>query len=128
MSVLARRLVQSHAKFPAQAKSRLRQHQGEELSKDIPHKLNSFISNQIHASDRSFIFTPINAENVSNVTSKFKSSHGFGIDSISGLSLKKGMSILANSLSQIFTLSLPFGKFPDTWRNAGVAPVYKDSS
>ena len=58
---------------------------GEELSKDIPYKFNSFLSNQIHAPDKSFIFTPINAEHIKTI-SKFKSSHGFGLDRISSFS------------------------------------------
>ena len=37
---------------------------GEEHNEDIPYKLNSFLCNQIHAPDRSFIFTPINAEDI----------------------------------------------------------------
>ena len=63
----------------------------EELSKDIPYKLNSFLSNQIHAADRSFIFTSINAEHIIKAISKFKSSHGFGINNTSSFCLKKGM-------------------------------------
>ena len=51
---------------------------GEELSKDIPYKLNSFLSNQIHVPDGSFIFTPINVEHIIKAISKFKPSHGFG--------------------------------------------------
>ena len=66
---------------------------GEELSKDIPYKLNSFLSNQIHAPDRSFIFTSINAEHIIKAISKFKSSHGLGLDTISSFFLKKGMPV-----------------------------------
>ena len=62
---------------------------GEELSKDIPYKLNSFLNNQIHAPDRSFIFTPITAEHIIKAISKFKSSHGFGLDNISSFSWRK---------------------------------------
>ena len=66
---------------------------GEELSIDIPYKLNLFLSNQIHAPDRSFIFTPINAEHIIKAISKFKSSHGFGLDNVSNFFLKKGMPV-----------------------------------
>ena len=71
---------------------------GEELSKDIPYNLNSFLSNQIHAPDRSFIFPPINAEHIIIAISKVKYSHGFGLENISSFFLKKSMPILANSL------------------------------
>ena len=72
---------------------------GEELSKDIPYKLNSFLSNQIHAPVRSFVFTPIYAEHSIKAVCKFKSSHGFGVDNISSFFLKNGMPVLANGLS-----------------------------
>ena len=63
---------------------------GEQLKKDIPYKLKSFLSNQIHAPDRSFIFTSINTEHIIKAISKFRSSRGFGLDNISSFFLKKG--------------------------------------
>ena len=58
--------------------------------------------------------------------SKFKTSKGFGVDNISSFFLKKGMPILASSLSQLFNLSISIGQFPDSWKVAMVAPIYKD--
>ena len=101
---------------------------GEERRKDIPYKLNSFLSNQIHAPDISFIFTPINAEQIIKAISKFKSSHGFGLDNISSFLMKKGMPVLANDLSQMRNLCLSLGKFPEIWKMARVTPIYKDGS
>ena len=101
---------------------------GGELSKDIPYKLNSFLSNHIHAPDRPFIFTPTNAEHIITAISIFKSSHGFGADNISSFFLKKDMPILANGLSQMFNLCLSLGKFPDIWKMARVTAIYKDGS
>ena len=60
--------------------------------------------------------------------SKFKSSHGSGLDNISSFFLKKGMPVLANGLSQMFNLCLPLGKFPEVWKMARVTPIYKDGS
>ena len=37
-----------------------------------------------------------------------------------------GMPILASSLSKIFNLSMSIGRFPDCWKVARVAPIYKD--
>ena len=73
----------------------------EELSKGIPCKLDSLLGNQIHTPDRSFIFTPINAEHIIKAISWFMSSHGFGLDNISSFFLKKGMPVLANDLACI---------------------------
>jgi len=100
----------------------------EELSKDIPEKVNSFLSNQFHATDGSFLFTPINTEHIIKAISKFKSSNGFRLDYIPSFFQKKGMPILANSLSQIFHLCLSLGKFHEIWKKGRIAPIYKDGS
>ena len=101
---------------------------GEELSKDIPYKLNSYLSNQIHPPNKSFIFTTINAEHIIKAISKLKSSNGFGLDNFSSFFLKKGMPILANGLSQMFSLFLSSGKFLDIWKRANVTSIYKEGS
>ena len=72
------------------------------------------------------MYEPFNEDHIINTISKFKSSHGFGLDNISSFFLKKGMPILANGRSQIFNLCLSAGKFPDSWKNAKVTPIYKD--
>ena len=36
------------------------------------------------------------------------------------------MPILASSLIQLFNLSISIGQFPDSWKVARVAPIYKD--
>ena len=101
---------------------------GEELSKNIPYKSNSFSSNQIHSPDRSYMITPINAEHISKASSKFKSSHGHGLDNISSFFLKKGMPVSANGISQMLDLCLSLGKFPDIWKMARVTIIYEDGS
>ena len=101
---------------------------GEQLSKKIPKKINSFISRQIPAPKSKFGFSPVNAEDRIKAMSKLKSSQGFGMDNISSFFLKKGMPILANGLCQIFNMSLSTGQFPDSWKVARVAPIYKDGS
>ena len=40
--------------------------------------------------------------------------------------VKVGMPILALSLSEVFNLSMSIGLFPNDWKIARVAPVYKD--
>ena len=101
---------------------------GEQLSKKIPKKMNSFISSQIPAPKSKFSFSPVNAEDLIKAMSKLKSSQGFGMDNISSFFLKKSMPILANGLCQIFNMSLSTGQFPDSWKVARVAPIYKDGS
>ena len=59
---------------------------------------------------------------------KFKASQGSGLDGISSFFLKVGMPVLAESLSQLFNMSMFLGLFPDDWKIARVAPIYKDGS
>ena len=73
-----------------------------ELSKDIPCNLDSFLSNQVLALDRSFIFTITNAEHIIKAISNYQSSHGFGLNNISSFLMKKAMLVLAKGLSQMF--------------------------
>ena len=55
-----------------------------------------------------------------------KTSNGFGLDGISSYFLKVGMPVLAGSLSTIFNNSLRCGVFPNCWKTARIAPIFKD--
>ena len=87
---------------------------GEELSKNIPSKINSFISNQTRAPNSSLRFSPTNTDHLIKGLSNFKSSNGFSIESISEFFLKKVMPILAKILREIFNLCLSIGQFLDS--------------
>ena len=60
------------------------------------------------------------------VMQKFKVSKSFGIHGISSYFLKIGMSVLAPELSTIFNTSISEGLFPNNWKVARVAPIYKE--
>ena len=62
---------------------------------------------------------------LTQVFGKFKSLMGPGPDGIANFFLKVGLPILAESLCDIFNLSLATGVFPDCWRVARVAPIFK---
>ena len=85
----------------------------EQLSKNIPKKMNLCISNQTLARKSTFNFSPANAHDLIKAMSKCKSLQGFGMDNISIFILRKSTPILANGLSQIFNMSLSTGQFPD---------------
>ena len=55
----------------------------------------------------------------------FKTSNGSGLDGISSFFLKLAMPVVANSLSILFNKSIEHGVFPDSWKTARVAPIYK---
>ena len=56
---------------------------------------------------------------------KFRVSKSIGIDGISSYFLKIGMAVLAPELSTIFNRSISEGVFPNNWKVARVAPIYK---
>ena len=55
-----------------------------------------------------------------------KTSNGFGLAGIASYFLKVGMPVLASSLSTIFNNSLRCGVFPNCWKTARIAPIFKD--
>ena len=57
-----------------------------------------------------------------------KTSKRSNVDCISSFFLKVGISVLAPSLVQLFNLSLSLGRFPDNWKMARVAPIFKDGA
>ena len=57
---------------------------------------------------------------------KFKVSKSSGIDGISSYFLKIGMPVLAPVLSAVLNTSISEGLFPNNWRVARVAPIYKE--
>ena len=99
---------------------------GDQLSNNIPKKLNTFINEILLRIRTTFSFTPFTLEQLIKTVSKFKTSKGFGVGNISSFSLKKTMPILASSLSQLLNFSMSIGQFHDSWKVARVAPIYKD--
>ena len=101
---------------------------GEKLSKEIPDTGNAFLDSASDGSTESerFTFSPLQPDHLLKAINKFKTSHSFGVDNISSYFLKVGMPILAPSLSEIFNLSMSKGLFPNDWKIARVAPIYKD--
>ena len=59
------------------------------------------------------------------VFGKFKKSLGFGTDGIANHFLKIALPVIGESLCNIFNLSIATGAFPDSWKIARVAPIFK---
>ena len=101
---------------------------GDKLSNKIPDKENSLLKGDydINPTAARFAISPIQPQELIKAMNKFKTSHGSGLDGISSFLLKAGMPILAQPLSQLFNLSLSLGLFPDSWKIARVAPIFKN--
>ena len=70
------------------------------------------------------------SELVFSACNHMKTSFGYGLDNIniSSFFIKLDLPFLARPLAYFFIFSLQSGVFPDSWKTARVAPVYKESS
>ena len=57
-----------------------------------------------------------------------KTPFGSGIDNISSFFIKLALPVLARSLAYLLNFSLQSGIFPDNWKTAKVAPIFKEDS
>ena len=57
-----------------------------------------------------------------------KTSFGYGLDNISSFFIKLALPFLARPLAYLLNFSLQSGIFPDSWKTARAAPVYKEGS
>ena len=103
---------------------------GKKLSNDIPETVNPLLKDEyiVNPQNATFSFIPVTPKQLIETMGKFKTSQGSGLDGISSFFLKVRMPVLAESLSQLFSMSMSPGLFPDDWKIARVAPIYKDGS
>ncbi len=52
----------------------------------------------------------------------------FGLDGISSYILKIAGSVISKGLAKIFNISISTGIFPDSWKTAKVAPIFKEGN
>jgi hypothetical protein len=77
------------------------------------------------ASVSKFVMPPTSAEWVYNQLSSLPTNKAVGLDGISGFALKAGALAIANSLSELFNLSLSSGVYPDSFKKAKVSALHK---
>ena len=101
---------------------------GQKLSEKIFHAENPLLRGDFSLNKNStrFQFRAITPADLMKAMQKFKVSKSFGIDGISSYFLKIGMPVLAPVLSTIFNRSISEGVFPNNWKVARVAPIYKE--
>ena len=57
-----------------------------------------------------------------------KTSHGSGHDGIASFYLKIALPVVGGSLCNLFNKSLFAGKFPEDWKIARIAPIFKSGA
>ena len=75
-----------------------------------------------------FRFRKISENAVLKAISRLKSKKSFGLDGISSYILKIAGSVVSKGLANIFNISISTGTFPDSWKIAKVAPIFKEGS
>ena len=101
---------------------------GKVLSDKMPATSNPLLTHEysVNKVNSKFQFTPVDTRQVGKVFGKFKSSMGSGPDGIANFFLKAVLPIFAESLCDIFNLSLATGVFPACWKVARVTPILKN--
>ena len=89
---------------------------GKTLSDKIPEVQNPLLENEysVNPDNLRFEFEAINVSQLERVFGKFKTSKGSGADGIANQFLKIGLPVIAESLGDIFNLSIATGVFPDS--------------
>ena len=100
---------------------------GNKLSDKIPNKANTLLSGEypFETPPVSFSFSAIMTDKLS---STLKTSHGSGHDGIASFYLKMALPVVGGSLCDLFNKSLFAGKFPEDWKIARIAPIFKSGA
>ena len=97
------------------------------LSDKIPQSSNPLLDNDYEVNPKSvkLYFEYINVTQLERVFGKFDTSKGSVPDGLANFFIKAGLPVIAESLCNIFNLSLATGVFPDSWKIVSVDPVFK---
>ena len=100
---------------------------GETLSGKIPRAKNPLLDSdyEVNPQKTMFNFHVIDIFQLGKVFGKLKTSKGCGNDGIASCFLKIALPVISESLCDIFNLSIATGCFPDSWKIARVAPIFK---
>ena len=100
---------------------------GKNLSDELPQTQNPLLESRFSANEHNlrFEFQAVNIARVEKVFGKFKNSLGFSTDGIANHFLKLAHPVIGKSLCDIFNLSIATGVFPDCWKIARVASIFK---
>ena len=104
---------------------------GSNFSVKIPLQPNQLLSGEYKIKESielptKFKFHPVDITTINRALGKMKKSLGFGSDGIASNLLKIAFPVICNSICDIFNFSIFSGSFPDSWKIARVAPIFKE--
>ena len=82
----------------------------------------------INEEGTSFQFKTVYSVSVEKALKKMKTSFGFGSDGIASHFIKIAVPIISHSLCRTYSPSIESGIFPDSWKIARIAPIFKSGS
>ena len=100
---------------------------GNTRSGKIPETANHLLENEctVNSQNLCFELKAIDMCQLEKIFNTFKKSKGSGADGIANYFLKIGQSAVIEPLCDIFNLSIATGIFPDSWKIARVAPIFR---
>ena len=100
---------------------------GKSLSDKLPQTENPLLESKLSVNEHNLRFElqAVNIAQVEKVFGKLKKSLGFGTDGIANHFLKIALPVIGESLCNIFNHSIATAVFPDSWKIARVAPIFK---
>ena len=100
------------------------------LSEKIPKIANPLLSGQcpFETPPLSFCFSAIMTDKLSPTLSKIKTLHGSSHDGIASFYLEIALPVVVGSLCDLFNKSLFTEKFPNEWKLARIAPIFKSGA
>ena len=75
--------------------------------------------------DKRFELRPTSTTKVFSLLNKLNKSRATGLDKISGRLLRECADLISSPICNIFNQSISQGVFPDDWKSARVAPLFK---
>ena len=101
---------------------------GKELANKIDPAPNPLLSGEYEVDKNKavFNFKTIELKGIRDAFASIKTAKSFGIDNISSYFMKLALPFIENSLAVLFNTSIETSQFPDSWKVAGVTPIFKD--
>ena len=101
---------------------------GRELADKIQPAINPLLSGEyeINNDKAKFHFEAVELKDIRDAFAKVKTAKSFGTDNISSYFLKLALPYIENSLAFLFNTSIETSQFPDSWKVARIAPIFKD--